>query len=374
MWRRSAGRFCACLRLGGLAHDSKTQKFLGTSTVFCTKNTEQVLPVNNSDEKPSPEQEKKVQAASKKKLLDIIGEMKVEISTKKTLQTLKAQKFNKEADNLLENTNSASDMFQKATENQVKSSETFDAELVKAVSAVASSLPFDRKRTTSELIELLRKQKEVTSARRKGEATDISNIVTNMKIKKNIPSQGSSRTSKEIQFDEDGQGYQLGKQRLYKRELYSGQRLNIFTCSSETMEVPETVTAPTLWDLELAKEIGAASQQAPQNAFEEMIQWTKEGKLWEFPINNEAGLEDDAEFYEHVFLDKYLVDFPKEGPIRHFMELVTCGLSKNPYLSVKEKVEHIEWFKNYFKEKEELLKETEALPDEALIQIQNPSK
>ena len=27
----------------------------------------------------------------------------------------------------------------------------------------------------------------------------------------------------------------------------------------------------------------------PSNAFEEQIQWTKEGKLWTFPINNEQG-------------------------------------------------------------------------------------
>lgn len=69
------------------------------------------------------------------------------------------------------------------------------------------------------------------------------------------------------------------------------------------------------------------------------------------------GMEDDAEFHEHIFLDKHLESFPKEGPIRHFMELVICGLSKNPYLSVKQKVEHIEWFQNYFEEKKELLQE-----------------
>jgi small subunit ribosomal protein S31 len=70
------------------------------------------------------------------------------------------------------------------------------------------------------------------------------------------------------------------------------------------------------------------------------------------------GLDDDgSEFHEHIFLDKYLEDFPKQGPIRLFMELVTCGLSKNPYLSVKQKVEHIEWFRNYFNEKRDILKE-----------------
>ncbi|KFO57360.1 hypothetical protein N302_00853, partial [Corvus brachyrhynchos] len=116
-------------------------------------------------------------------------------------------------------------------------------------------------------------------------------------------------------------------------------------------------SSPTIWDLEFAKEVAAVTAQPPRNGFEEMIQWTKEGILWEFPIDNEVGMEDDAEFHEHIFLEKHLEGFPNEGPIRHFMELVICGLSKNPYLSVKQKVEHIEWFQKYFEEKKELLQE-----------------
>lgn len=76
-------------------------------------------------------------------------------------------------------------------------------------------------------------------------------------------------------------------------------------------------------------------------------------------LSHFLGFDDDgSEFHEHVFLDKHLKDFPKQGPIRHFMELVTCGLSKNPYLSVKQKIEHIEWFRNYFNEKQDILKES----------------
>lgn len=96
--------------------------------------------------------------------------------------------------------------------------------------------------------------------------------------------------------------------------------------------------------------------------------------IWQLLWLTLLGLEDDAEFYEHIFLDKYLEDFPKEESIRHFMELVTCGLSKNPYLSIQEKVEHIAWFRNYFKEKEELLKEIEAHRKEVLLQMENQSK
>jgi small subunit ribosomal protein S31 len=63
----------------------------------------------------------------------------------------------------------------------------------------------------------------------------------------------------------------------------------------------------------------------------------------------------NVEFYEHVFLDDQLLDFPKKGPIRHFMELVTIALSKNPYLTVTQKREHIDWYREYFKSKYDIL-------------------
>ncbi|XP_066495702.1 small ribosomal subunit protein mS31 isoform X2 [Tiliqua scincoides] len=382
MWCRSVlvpGRFRARLRLrllGGAvgAQGSETHKCFGTSPAFCTKKNEPVSPVDSTDPKTPPNQEdKKMQATAKKNLLNIISEMKVEISTKKRFQMLKSQKIKDQPKNLPENLESASSMFQKATEDKAKST-TVDPELVAAASAVASSLPFDRKRTVSELLQLLKKHKEVTDARKSGEATDISGIIANMKIGRKPPTRDAFRPSNQIQFDDDGRGYMIDRSvpretaGTKRRGLYSGKRLNIFTPPSATEETLETVTMPTLWDLELAMEIAAVSQQPARNGFEEMIQWTKEGKLWEFPINNEAGLEDDGEFHDHIFFDKYLEDFPKEGPIRHFMELVTCGLSKNPYLSVKEKVEHIECFQIYFKEKEALLREIEESEKELLIE------
>lgn len=86
--------------------------------------------------------------------------------------------------------------------------------------------------------------------------------------------------------------------------------------------------------------------------------WTDQGKLWKFPIDNEQGLDEEARisFTEHIFLDKHLEPWcPKKGPLRHFMELVCVGLSKNPYYTVQQKREHIEWFRDYFEEKKEIL-------------------
>lgn len=46
---------------------------------------------------------------------------------------------------------------------------------------------------------------------------------------------------------------------------------------------------PTLWDLDFVDQLCLSTNQMPRNGFEEMIQWTKEGKMWQYPISNEAG-------------------------------------------------------------------------------------
>lgn len=73
------------------------------------------------------------------------------------------------------------------------------------------------------------------------------------------------------------------------------------------------------------------------------------------------GLDDEAKIYftEHIFLDKHLESWcPTKGPVRHFMELVCVGLSKNPYYTVQQKIDHINWFKQYFDEKKDILQKT----------------
>lgn len=77
----------------------------------------------------------------------------------------------------------------------------------------------------------------------------------------------------------------------------------------------------------------------------------QEGKLWESPVDSEAGFDSNgSEFHEDAFLDTLLEDFPKQGPGHHFMELVTCVHFKHSYLSVKQKVKH-RWCRNDFNEK-----------------------
>lgn len=75
--------------------------------------------------------------------------------------------------------------------------------------------------------------------------------------------------------------------------------------------------------------------------------------------------EKSTYFTEHVFLEKHLEPWcPQKGPVRHFMELVCVGLSKNPYMTVQTKKDHIEWYKDYFVSKLQLLREVGAIPAE----------
>ena len=75
------------------------------------------------------------------------------------------------------------------------------------------------------------------------------------------------------------------------------------------------------------------------------------------------GLEEEAQvgFHEHVFLDHLIEDFPSRGPIRHFMELVSTGLSKNPYLTITQKAEHVKWFREYFSDKMQMVEDAIAV-------------
>lgn len=79
--------------------------------------------------------------------------------------------------------------------------------------------------------------------------------------------------------------------------------------------------------------------------------------------------EHNTSFHEHVFLERQLnTGFPKSGPVRNFMELVCTGLSQNPRLSVREKLDHIDWYRKYFADKADLvqkaLDETRKLEEE----------
>ncbi|XP_059243194.1 small ribosomal subunit protein mS31 isoform X3 [Mustela nigripes] len=291
---------------------NNVQRNFGTNSVNYSKKDEQSAPTHGISKET--ESQESVKENTKKDLLDIIKGMKIELSTVNVQTTKPSSRRQRKS------VEATIGSLQKTLEDAPKKrTKSVSPELEAAASAVADFLRFDKQTTKSELLRQLQQHEEVSKTQKDGERTKIS----------------------------------------LRKNMLKGKRLNIFYLKTVTEEAPKTETAPSLWDVEFAKQLAMVNEQPLQNGFAEMIQWTKEGKLWEFPIDNEAGFDDDgSEFHEHVFLDKHLKDFPKQGPIRHFMELVTCGLSKNPYLSVKQKIEHIEWFRNYFNEKQDILKES----------------
>ncbi|XP_017397968.1 28S ribosomal protein S31, mitochondrial [Cebus imitator] len=346
-------------RHGTVRTNNNIQRYFGTSSMICSKKCDQSVGTDETSKETSESQESEKEN-TKKDLLSIIKSMKVELSTV-NVQTTKPPNRRP-----LKSLEATLGRLQRATEHPPKKRiEPLSPELVAAASAVADSFPFDKETTKSELLRQLQQHEEESRAQRDAERPKISfsNIISDMKVARSATGRVHLRPEHQIRFDEGLDDYPDQKTANYRKRntksIFKGKRLYIFDMTAATKEDSETDTSPSLWDVEFAKKLATVNEQPLQNGFEELIQWTKEGKLWEFPINNEAGFDDDgSEFHEHIFLEKHLEGFPKQGPIRHFMELVTCGLSKNPYLSVKQKVEHIEWFRNYFNEKQDILKES----------------
>ncbi|ERE88735.1 28S ribosomal protein S31, mitochondrial [Cricetulus griseus] len=341
--------------------ENNIQRHFGTGSCIYSKKDSQSVPANEISQKTAETQGDR-EETQKKNLLDILKDMKVELSTV-NVQTTKPRGKRPSA-----GLQAAVSRHRRAPEDPPKNRNEFlSSELVAAASAVADSLPWDKQTTKSELLRQLQQHEEETRTQKDREKSKISfrHIISEMKIARSPSARVSTRPQHQIQFDEemDNSSLHLEKPSDFKQRkgLFKGKRLGIFDIKAFADEAPETEASPSLWEIEFAKQLATVNEQPLGNGFEEMIQWTKEGKLWEFPVNNEAGFDDDgSEFHDHIFLDKHLEGFPKQGPIRIFMELVTSGLSKNPYLSVKQKVDHIEWFRNYFNEKQDILKENKV--------------
>ncbi|XP_061753618.1 28S ribosomal protein S31, mitochondrial [Nerophis ophidion] len=303
--------------------------------------------------------------SGKHSLLDLLGAMRVDVTSKKRLKPLTIKPSVS-----IPTSKPMESKFQEASVDISSQRQTLNPELVAAASAAASTLP-NRNQAESELLKQLRQHEDLTETQKQGEANDLGVILADMKV--SVERQANKlnvRSTNQIQFDDDEYAYkqdrgvtsELNVVRK-KKGLFTGKKLNIFSLPADEDKVTETVARPTLWDVDLAKQLSSSANQMPRNAFETMIIWTKEGKLWQYPIDNEACFDEDARvpFHEHVFLDKHLEEgFPKQGPVRHFMELVVIGLSKNPYLTVQQKKEHISWFRDYFNQKQDVLKEAEV--------------
>ncbi|CAL4060703.1 unnamed protein product, partial [Meganyctiphanes norvegica] len=250
-----------------------------------------------------------------------------------------------------------------------------EADLKTATRDVAESLGGDVSATESELLSTLRMHMADDNT---SQTPNLSELFVGLKVERSQPKESSSLGEQDFRMRRDNEERKINYftyasinilifiiliYRDYKpRDLFSAEPLDIFPKNYVAPKKDKSFT-PT-WDALADREMSLSVSHPPENAIEEMIQWTKQGKLWKFPINNEIGLEEEKKvgFHEHIFLERNLAGWcPQRGPVRHFMELVCTGLSKNPHLTVERKKEHIIWYKNYFGEKEAILKEVGAV-------------
>jgi len=266
-----------------------------------------------------------------------------------------------------------------------------DIEMVEGVQAVAelASTAGKQKRTESDLLMKLKgiakeadtaKQEDIVVGEEGGK--DLSNIFSDIKVEKakkkikkslndsfviksyddNTTTKPTEDNKKDLTMEQLAflqKRQKLRRQQMSQSEkhtpvdLFGSPPLGIFSGPVVGGEVgPEL----SIWRACVQRELKIMSTPSPRNALEEMILWTEQEKLWHFPVDNEQGLDySEDPFHKHVFLEHHLEPWcPLTGPVRHFMELVCLGLSKNPYMSSAKKLETILWFKNYFEREDNL--------------------
>ncbi|XP_032573315.1 28S ribosomal protein S31, mitochondrial isoform X2 [Drosophila sechellia] len=324
---------------------------------------------SSDDEKPTKKKEKPVETAAQR-LNRLLGTMQA-------TDQLSASDFPRPGD--------ANRKRREAQKQEAAAKNVLTA--AKNIASMLGISESDKKQTESELLaKLLGHGSESSAAATGGNQTadasgspsgdkelNLSDLIVGMKIDRRQQPQQVEQTrgeyvrrslaSRTKPQNRDG-AYQRPK-RQTKREaesftgsvnLYGGEPLGIF----KDTQLPISNDILSTWSQLSERELSLQASHPPANYFEQMVLWTDQKKVWRFPINNEQDWEDEhnVDFSEHIFLEQHLEDWcPSKGPIRHFMELVCVGLSKNPYLTAQEKKDHIFWFRDYFQAKKDILRD-----------------
>ncbi|XP_017053386.1 28S ribosomal protein S31, mitochondrial [Drosophila ficusphila] len=324
---------------------------------------------SSDDEKPTKKKDKPTETAAQR-LNRLLGTMQA-------TDQLSASDFPRPGD--------ANRKRREAQKQEIASKNVLTA--AKNIASMLGTSESDKKQTESELLAKLLGHSRESSSAGTGEAQEtnaatasagdkelnLSELIVGMKIDRRQQPQQVEQTrgeyvrrslaSRSKSQGRDGQ-YQR-PQRHIKREaetftgsvnLYGGEPLGIFKDTT----LPISTDILSTWSQLSERELSLQAAHPPANYFEQMVLWTDQSKVWRFPINNEQDWTDEVnvDFSEHIFLEQHLEDWcPSKGPIRHFMELVCVGLSKNPYVTAQEKKDHILWFRDYFQAKKDILKD-----------------
>ncbi|XP_053396891.1 28S ribosomal protein S31, mitochondrial-like isoform X3 [Mercenaria mercenaria] len=197
----------------------------------------------------------------------------------------------------------------KNVDNNLKEIEhSIDSKLVSEAVKLSKELPGDQERSESALIGQLLSQFETTAKQRKGavptempsKAKGLSAVIEGLSVEREIRKhrKGGKESYKMKEYAE-GEDKPL----VFRRGgsgLFNGKPLGIFT--QEDVKYAHTEKM-SLFEIVEEEERNKMQFYPPQNAFEEQIQWTKEGKLWTFPIDNEADTKLPRKLVDLDFLE-----------------------------------------------------------------------
>merc|ERR1712066_792735 len=125
-----------------------------------------------------------------------------------------------------------------------------------------------------------------------------------------------------------------------------------------------------------------------QRGYSKLLQLEKQGRLFNYPINSEnfnwfdekiPEKEKNVSWEEHIdIVDKNLSMFQFTGQhsgsanqLYFFLEAVGQGLSKNPYMSLDEKLDELARYVQYFVHKKEVLLGTQLLNKKQVAVYEN---
>ncbi|SPP76799.1 28S ribosomal protein S31, mitochondrial [Drosophila guanche] len=337
---------------------------------------------SSDDEKPKKKAPKKVEETAAQRLNRLLGSMQAtdQMSAADFPRPGEANRRRKEA------------LKQDAASKNVLTA-------AKNIASMLGTSESDKKQTESELLAKLLGHGAAAPPAASGEAQasdpasggaapekelNLSELIVGMKIDRRQQPQQVEQTRGEYvrrtmaSRSKHSDRYQQRPQRHTKREaesftgsvnLFGGEPLGIF---KEPLPISGDILST--WSQLSERELSLHAAHPPANYFEQMVLWTEQGKVWRFPIDNEQDWVDEVnvDFSEHIFLDQHLEDWcPSRGPIRHFMELVCVGLSKNPYVTAQEKKDHIMWFRDYFETKKDILKD--LMENEPSVKVKSVS-
>jgi len=157
---------------------------------------------------------------------------------------------------------------------------------------------------------------------------------------------------------------QIKELELLTQGLASHESVNYFNPAEvEEYKKRDKISAPKLQKF-LADRYKTFQNECYDDGWNKKYAAVQEGRTVSLPTTNEEGARHKqyaGDWRDHVFTEKYLKGMPKDGAIGLFMESAAAGLSQNPFYTVDEKKEHLEFFRQYFVNYEDDLVNLDAI-------------